>query len=88
MSVENNVTLCYTKRNTTQLSLWDEPAPAPILHQIMDVVYLSGRREQYCSAGSYRPESRGEWEWEAGFVGFPTYPEDCPMCNPKGKVMR
>lgn len=26
-TVENNVTLCYTKRNTTQLSLWDAPAP-------------------------------------------------------------
>lgn len=80
-TVENNVTICYTKRNATQLSLWDEPAPE--LHHHIEAIYLSGHREIFCTASSYRPNRPGDWEWEAGFVGFPMRVEECTICNPK-----
>ena len=65
-----------------QLSLWGEGEQEPVvMHNHIKVVWLSGYREIYCAAGTYRPAERvGDWEWEAGFVGFPMLPQECSLC--------
>lgn len=81
-TVENNTTLCFSKRNTTQPSLWEEPTPE-LAHWHMEAIFLSGHRETYCTAGSYRPQRPGDWEWEAGYVGYAASAEECAICSPK-----
>lgn len=80
-AVENNVTNRSTKRNAAQLSLWGEPEPE-IAHHHIQVVFLSGHREVYCTSNAYRPSRPGDWEWEAGFVGGAICAEECSICNP------
>lgn len=70
------------KKNVNQLSLWEEPTPV-IMHNHIEVVYQSGYRETYCTAGSYRPYRSGESVNEAGYVGQPQKPEECSICNRK-----
>lgn len=72
----------YTKGNTSQLSLWEEPVPEPAHHHI-EAIFLSGYREIYCTANAYRPARPGEHQWEAGFVGFAENAESCSICNAK-----
>jgi len=69
-----------------QLSLWEEPQPV-IMHNHMEVIWLSGHREIYCANSPERPADRpGDWQWEAGFVGLPMLPEACTLCHPAKKA--
>lgn len=67
------------KRNKYQLDLWAEVEQPVIYHQLIEVGYQGGKRETYCTANTYRPESKGQIY--AGYVGFPVLPGDCTLCN-------
>lgn len=68
----------YTKLNVSQSSLWGEEKET-VYHQLIEVGYMGGRRETYCTACSYRPSSVRQIS--AGYVGFPVRPEDCTLCT-------